>query len=179
MVPVPMSSMSVRPPGRGAVAVNSGDEVRYDRRWYGDDAAVDFPSAASAVERIRPRFFSHERRQPLQASLSLSPADARTGSRSRSMFRFDTRAASAAGEASRGGAVRACDGSGVQFSVDRFRVRVPPGVTDGTIFPLLPDPAPPPHDPRRAAHQAGALPARGGALARRSLHARWSEAQPR
>ena len=47
-----MSSMSVRPPRRGAVAVNSGDELRYDRRWFGDEAAVDFPSTAPAVERI-------------------------------------------------------------------------------------------------------------------------------
>lgn len=135
MVPVPMSSMSVRPPGRGAVAVNSGDEVHYDRRWYGDDAAVDFPSAATAVERIRAAFLSHERRQPLQASLSLSPANARTGVTVPLdvPLRYTCRRCGGRGESWQE-PCDACEGSGVQFSVDRFRVRVPPGVTAGTTF---------------------------------------------
>ena len=135
MVPAPMSSMSVRPPGKSAVAVNSGDEVRYDRRWYGDDAAVDFPSAASAVERIRAAFLSHERRQPLQASLSLSAADARTGVTVPLdvPLRYTCRRCGGRGESWQEPCAH-CEGSGVQFSVDRFRVRVPPGVTEGTTF---------------------------------------------
>jgi len=135
MVPVPMSSMSVRPPGRGAVAVNSGDEVHYDRRWYGDDAAVDFPSAASAIERIKASFFSHDKRRPLQASLSLSPAEARNGITVPLdvPLRYTCRQCGGRGE-SWGESCVPCDQSGVQFSVERFRVRVPPGVVDGTSF---------------------------------------------
>ena len=135
MVPASMSSMSVRPRGKGAVDVNSNDEVRYDRRWYGDDAAVDFPSAAAATERIKAPFLSHERPRPLQASLTLSPVDARTGV---SVpldvpLRYNCRPCGGRGE-SWNAPCDACEGSGVQFSVERFRVRVPAGVTDGTSF---------------------------------------------
>jgi len=130
-----MSSMSVRPRGRGAVAVNSGDEVRYDRRWYGDDAAVDFPSAASAVERVKAGFLSGERRRPLEASLSLSPAEARHGVTVPLdvPLRYTCHQCGGRGE-SWGESCLPCDGSGVQFSVERFRVRVPAGVVNGTSF---------------------------------------------
>ena len=134
MVPASMS-MRVRPRGRGAVAVNSSEEVRYDRRWYGDDAAVDFPSAASAVERIKAAFLSPDRQRPLAASLDLSPTEARSGV---SVpldvpLRYTCRQCGGRGE-SWGDACEPCDGSGVQFSVERFRVRVPPGVGDDTSF---------------------------------------------
>ena len=130
-----MSSMSVRPRGRGAVAVNSSDEVRYDRRWYGDDAAVDFPSAASAVERIKAAFLSHDRPRPLAASLSLSPTEMRSGVTVPLdvPLRYTCRQCGGRGE-SWAEACEPCDGSGVQFSVERFRVRVPAGVVDGTSF---------------------------------------------
>ena len=135
MVPVSMSSMSVRPRGRGAVAVNSGDEVRYDRRWYGDDAAVDFPSAASAVERIKAAFLAGDRTRPLQASLNLSPAEARNGVTVPLdvPLRYTCRQCGGRGE-SWGEPCVPCDRSGVQFSVDRFRVRVPAGVVNDTSF---------------------------------------------
>jgi hypothetical protein len=115
--------------------VNPGDDVRYDRRWYGDDADVDFPSATPAIERIRAAFLSAERSQPLHASLSLTPADARAGV---SVpldvpLRYTCRRCGGRGE-SWGEACEPCEGSGAQFSVERFRVRVPPGVVDGTSF---------------------------------------------
>jgi hypothetical protein len=130
-----MSSMSVRPRSTGAVAVNSGEDVRYDRRWYGDDAAVDFPSASTAVERIKTAFLSHERREPLHASLTLSPAEARAGV---SVpldvpLRYTCRPCGGRGESWSEPCV-SCEGSGVQFSVERFRVRVPAGVAHGTTF---------------------------------------------
>jgi hypothetical protein len=127
--------MSVRPRSTGAVAVNAGDDVRFDRRWYGDDAAVDFPSAAPAIERIRTAFLSNERSQPLHASLTLAPRDARTGV---SVpldvpLRYTCRQCGGRGE-SWGERCESCEGSGAQFSVERFRVRVPAGVVDGTSF---------------------------------------------
>jgi hypothetical protein len=127
--------MSVRPRGAGGVAVKSGDEVRYDRRWYGDDAAVDFPSASTAVERIRAAFQSHERQRPLQASLSLTPVDARIGVTVPLdvPLRYTCRHCGGRGE-SWDEPCAVCEGSGVQFSVERFRVRVPAGVSDGTSF---------------------------------------------
>ena len=134
MVPASMS-MSVRPRGRGAVAVNSSEEVRYDRRWYGDDAAVDFPSAASAVERIKAAFLSPDRQRPLAASLDLSPIEARSGV---SVpldvpLRYTCRQCGGRGE-SWGDASEPGDGTGVQFSVERFRLRVPAGVVNDSSF---------------------------------------------
>ena len=117
------------------MAVNSGDEIRYDRRWYGDDAAVDFPSAVPAIERIKAGFLSSDRRLPLQASLSLSPAEARHGVTVPLdvPLRYTCRQCGGRGE-SWGDPCAPCEGSGVQFSVDRFRVRVPPGVADHASF---------------------------------------------
>ena len=117
------------------MAFNSGDEIRYDRRWYGDDAAVDFPSTAPAVERIKAGLLSPDRRRPLQASLGLSPAEARNGITVPLdvPLRYTCRQCGGRGE-SWGESCVPCDGSGVQFSVERFRVRVPPGVVDQTAF---------------------------------------------
>jgi hypothetical protein len=130
-----MSSMSVRPRGTGAVAVNSGEEVRFDRRWYGDDAALDFPSASTVVERMTSAFLTHERQRPLHAALTLSPGEARTGV---SVpldvpLRYTCRQCGGRGE-SWDEPCESCESSGVQVSVERFRVRVPAGVTDGTSF---------------------------------------------
>ncbi|HEY6509544.1 MAG TPA: hypothetical protein VIY56_16095 [Vicinamibacterales bacterium] len=130
-----MWKKSVHPRGPGAVAVHSGDDVRYDRRWFGDDVAVDFPSAAHATERVRSTFLSHERPPATPASLVLTPDEARQGV---SVFldvplRYTCRGCGGRGE-SWGQTCEPCDGSGAQLSVERFRVRVPSGVDDGTSF---------------------------------------------
>jgi hypothetical protein len=130
-----MSRMSVHPRGRDAVAVQSGDDVRYDRRWFGDDVAVDFPSAAHATERVRHAFLLHERPAATPAALLLTPAEARQGV---SVLldvplRYTCRACGGRGE-SWGQACEPCDASGAQLSVERFRVRVPAGVDEGTTF---------------------------------------------
>ena len=125
----------MHPRGRHAVAVNSGDDVRYDRRWFGDDAAVDFPSAAHATERLRAAFLSEDRLPALHASLQLTPAEAHRGVRVPLdvPLRYTCRACGGRGE-SWEETCEPCDGSGAQLSVERFRVRVPAGVTDGTAF---------------------------------------------
>ena len=130
-----MSKKSVHPRGRNAVAVHSGDDVRYDRRWFGDDVAVDFPSGAHATERVRRGFLSHERPLATPASLLLTPVEARQGV---SVFldiplRYTCRTCGGRGE-SWGQACEPCEGSGAQLSVERFRVRVPAGVDEGTSF---------------------------------------------
>jgi hypothetical protein len=127
--------MSVRPGAGDAVAVQSGDDVRFDRQWYGDDADVDFPSAASATERLRAGLVRHERPLPLQTRLVLSPADARLGVAVPLdvPLRYNCRRCGGRGE-SWGDVCEACEGSGAQMSMERFRVRVPAGVTEGTTF---------------------------------------------
>lgn len=127
--------MSVHPRGRDAVAVNSGDDVHYDRRWFGDDAAVDFPSAARATERVRTAFLSEERSPALHASLQLTQAEAQRGVRVPLdvPLRYTCRVCGGRGE-SWDETCEPCEGSGAQLSVERFRVRVPAGVRDGTSF---------------------------------------------
>ena len=117
------------------MAVHSGDDVRYDRQWFGDDVALDFPSAAHATERVRNAFLSHERPQATEASLLLTPAEARQGvSVSLDVpLRYTCRACGGRGE-SWGQSCEPCEGSGAQLSVERFRVRVPAGVGEGTSF---------------------------------------------
>ena len=129
-----MSTM-MHPRGRDAVAVHSGDDVRYDRQWFGDDVALDFPSAAHATERVRNAFLSHEKPQVTEASLLLTPAEARQGVSVHLdvPLRYTCRACGGRGE-SWGQACEPCEGSGAQLSVERFRVRVPAGVGEGTTF---------------------------------------------
>ncbi len=117
------------------MAVRSGEDVCYDRQWFGDDAAVDFPSTDSAIERIRAGFLVHERTPALRASLRVAPEDA-TGGVTLPLdvpLRYNCRQCGGRGE-SWGQPCESCEGAGTQLSVERFRVRVPPGVRDGTSF---------------------------------------------
>jgi uncharacterized protein (DUF1330 family) len=44
--------------GGHAIAVRGGEEPRHDRRWFADEVAIDFPSVAPAIERMRSAFVS-------------------------------------------------------------------------------------------------------------------------
>jgi hypothetical protein len=117
------------------MAVRSGEDVCYDRQWFGDDAAVDFPSADGAIERIRAGLLAGERTPALRASLEVARDDAAWGV---SLpldvpLRYNCRQCGGRGE-SWGEVCESCEGTGTQLSVERFRVRVPAGVRDGSLF---------------------------------------------
>ena len=61
------------------MAVRSGEDVCFDRQWFGDDAAVDFPSTDGAIARIRAGFLVDERTPALRASLQVGRDDAAWG----------------------------------------------------------------------------------------------------
>ena len=117
------------------MAVRSGEDVCYDRQWFGDDAAVDFPSTDGAIERIRTGFLAHERTPPLRASLQVAREDAAWGVTLPLdvPLRYNCRHCGGRGE-SWGQLCESCEGAGTQLSVERFRVRVPAGVRDGSTF---------------------------------------------
>src|SRR6266849_3052005 len=65
--------------GGHAIAVRGGDEIRHDRRWVADEVAIDFPSVAPAVDRIRSAFVAQEHVKTLTAALEISPREAMEG----------------------------------------------------------------------------------------------------
>ena len=62
--------------GGHAIAVRGAEELRHDRRWFADEVAIDFPSVAPAVERMRHAFASDEHAKTLTAALEISPREA-------------------------------------------------------------------------------------------------------
>src|SRR6185436_15867625 len=74
-----MSGMTLRPSGGDSVMVRAADDPRDDGRWFGDEVAIDFPSIAPAVDRIRSAFIAAERSTPLTSAIDLSWHEARRG----------------------------------------------------------------------------------------------------
>jgi DnaJ-class molecular chaperone len=130
-----MSGMTLRPSGGDAVIVRSADDSRDDVRWFRDEVAIDFPSMASAVDRIRNAFVAAERSTPLTASLRLSWHEARRGA----TMPLDIpvcrvcRTCGGRGESWAEMCVR-CAGTGAEMGRHQVHVSVPAGVPDGALF---------------------------------------------
>ena len=71
--------MTLRPSGGDSVVVRAVDDLQDDSRWFGDEVAIDFPSIAPAVDRMRSAFVAAERSSPLRTWIDLSPYEARRG----------------------------------------------------------------------------------------------------
>src|SRR4051812_29062159 len=74
-----MRGHTFRPFGGDHVAVMTGEDGRRAGDCFADDVVVDFPSMASAVERIRRGFLGEERTAPLGAAIRLTEHEARAG----------------------------------------------------------------------------------------------------
>jgi hypothetical protein len=59
--------------------VRGGEEPRHDRRWFADEVAIDFPSVAPAIERMRSAFVAEEHAKTLTAAVEISPREAIEG----------------------------------------------------------------------------------------------------
>ena len=126
--------MTLRSSG-DSVVVRSADEPREDSRWFGDEIAIDFPSMAPAVDRIRGAFVAGERSTPLVTALHLSPYEAKRGA-TRPLdvpVRCVCRACGGRGESWTEPCVR-CHGSGEEWRSHPFYVTLPAGVMDGARF---------------------------------------------
>jgi hypothetical protein len=133
-----MSGMTLRSSDGDSVVVHAADEPRDDLRWFGDEVAIDFPSMAPAVDRIRSAFVAGERSTPLVAVLYLSPYEARQGA-TRPLdvpVRCVCRECGGRGESWTEICVR-CAGSGAEMLRHQVHVTVPAGVTDGVRFRFI------------------------------------------
>lgn len=127
--------MTLRSSGGDSVVVRAVDDPRDDSRWFGDEVAIDFPSMAPAVDRMRTAFVAAERSTPLTASIELSAVEARRGA----TLPLDVpvccvcRTCGGRGESWSELCVT-CTGSGSEMVWHPVHVSVPAGVSDGALF---------------------------------------------
>ena len=127
--------MTLRPSGGDSVVVRSADDLRDDSRWFGDEVAIDFPSIAPAVDRMRSAFVAAERSSPLRTWIDLSPYEARRGA----TLPLDVpaccvcRVCGGRGESWSELCVP-CAGTGTEMVRHPVHVSVPAGVSDGALF---------------------------------------------
>ena len=110
-------------------------EQRFDRRWYADEVAIDFPSIPAAVDRVRAAFVEEDDQAPLRAELRLSAREAFDGV----TVPLDVPVRGACPLCGRRGEswmewCLGCGGTGESLFHHRVRVALPAGVSDGARF---------------------------------------------
>jgi DnaJ-class molecular chaperone len=131
-----MGSDPFRPTG-DSMALLTGDDgargIRVD--CFADEVVIDFPSVASAVERMRSAFVDEDRGAPLRADVSLSTREASDGITLPLdvPVRSTCRSCGGRGETWSERCAR-CAGTGAEVLRHHVQVSVPAGVLDGTRF---------------------------------------------
>lgn len=103
--------------------------------WLADEVAIDFPSVASVLDRMRDSFFAGTRGVSLSAEVVLTPQEAFWGT----LVPFDVPLRRTCPCCGGRGEVwnewcAACGGVGEVSAVHEMRLRVPAGVREGTRF---------------------------------------------
>jgi len=121
--------------GEHAIAVRGGDEPRHDRRWFADEVAIDLPSVAPAIERMRSAFVAEEHVKTLTAAVEISPREAIEGATVPLdvPVRCTCRACGGRGE-TWAQPCTACAGAGIELSYHQVHITTPAGVEDGACF---------------------------------------------
>jgi molecular chaperone DnaJ len=110
--------------------------VREENTWFADEVAIDFPSIAAVVDRMRDAFLQSEvGDQPLSAEILLSRREAVDGTvvPLEVPIRSTCPLCDGRGE-SWMETCRGCSGTGAWHLPHRVRLSVPAGVADGTRF---------------------------------------------
>lgn len=130
-----MGRNAFRPFGGHALAVHGDVEIRHERRWFADEVAIDFPSIAPAVERMRQAFVADEHSAPLPASIRISRREADEGATVPLAVpvRCTCHECGGRGEAWTQPCER-CTGSGIELLHHQVHVTVPARVEDGDCF---------------------------------------------
>ena len=105
------------------------------RDCFADEVVIDFPSVASAVDRIRKAFLADEPNTALSTEVQLSPRQALRGTR----VSLDVPVPCTCHDCGGRGEMwtepcARCKGSGSELRHHQLRVALPAGVVDGTRF---------------------------------------------
>lgn len=130
-----MSGKSFRPIGGDQLAVFAAGDSGHEGRCFADEVAIDFPSMAPAVDRIRSGFLADERSTPLTTAIHLSHHEARSGATLplEVPVKCTCRTCGGRGE-SWTELCDSCEGSGAELLRRQLRINVPAGVLDGALF---------------------------------------------
>ena len=114
--------------------------------WLADEVAIDFPSVASVLDRMRDSFFAGARGASLSAEVVLSPQEAFWGA----LVPLDVPLRRTCPCCGGRGEVwdewcAACGGVGEVAAMHAMRLRVPAGVREGTRFRFSVAPSGAPH----------------------------------
>ena len=133
-----MGSHAFRAFGNGPIAIRHGADGRADSSCFADEVVIDFPSVASAVDRIRKAFLAEERGAPLMTAVQLSRREALEGA----MVPLEVPVPCTCHECGGRGEMWAepclrCHGSGTELRRHQLHVAVPAGVVDGARFNFI------------------------------------------
>lgn len=130
-----MSGNTFRPFDRHQVALAAEDEGAHETNCFADEVAVDFPSVAPAIDRIRRGLQADERPEPLVTSIQLTAREAFEGATVPLEVPLRCTCRGCGGRGERWAeACERCQGSGTEFLRHLLEVTIPAGVLDGTRF---------------------------------------------
>jgi hypothetical protein len=117
------------------LAVLTRDDTRHEVDCFADEVVIDFPSVASAVDRVRSAFLVEERPTPLLATIQLTAREAVDGT-TRPLdvpLRCTCSGCGGRGESWTESCAR-CAGTGLEMFRHQLQVTLPAGVADGARF---------------------------------------------
>ena len=121
--------------GGDQIAIRAADDGRHDASCFADDVIIDFPSMASALDRMRQPFLADERPTKLSTTIRLSGEQALAGA----TIPLDVPLrrlcpeCGGRGESWTEPCVR-CDGIGEEWLRRPLHITLPAGVPDGARF---------------------------------------------
>lgn len=128
-----------------AVLGTGGPSVSAHADCFADEVVIDFPSVASAVERMRSAFVDEMPRVPMTAEVSLSPRQALEGARVPLSVPVCCTCPACGGRGERWpDRCARCAGTGAELRRHQVQVSVPARVAHGARFRFLVAPR---HDP--------------------------------
>jgi hypothetical protein len=117
------------------IALRAADDGRHDASCFADEVVIDFPSMASALERMRQAFVADEAPARLSTTVTVSGAEALAGATVPVdvPLRCTCPQCGGRGESWTEPCVQ-CHGSGAEWRSHPFHVTLPAGVMDGARF---------------------------------------------
>jgi hypothetical protein len=130
-----MRGHTFHPFGGDQIAVLSGEDSRHDASCFADEVAIDFPSVAPALDRMRRAFLADERPVTFSAEIEVSAGEALTGATIPLEVPVRCICAHCGGRGESWAELCArCQGDGTELLRHQLQVTVPAGVTDGARF---------------------------------------------